>query len=389
MELSLKNMEEMVLYSNATLEKVMKSLVNESSNAVLCATFDDAVLLLDHKEGQFYLADYEFDQKKATFKFENFEPISLTKTTSDFKDAVRNFFENEDVASEEVLEAYRNTLVGQESFISELVTESMTSKDFSNVIDFSEVKNEDEDIVREKFFESYKERLSTHPLSSIKYFNWKNPVSVSLVETERPRDLESKMASLANDLWKKEEFKKDFNEAATTFVEDVEEGAEKFKVLMEANPGIFYLNDTERKTLFGKTIIASAKLRENRTDILKGLDLLFEKFDIADLRESLEEEGKLLPAQLTKGQEGDAAKDLEGEEGEPEENDTAPEVTKDEVGKLVTALEKLKAKAEKMEDDKAAKVAEKIDAIISDLEGSAETGGDAKAVKEAVEILSL
>lgn len=388
MELSLKNFEEMNLYSQRTLGKVISSLVNESSNAVLVNMFDDAVLLLDHKEGQFYLADYEFDQKKATFKFENFEPFILTKNNTDFKAAVRDFFESEETSVEEILDSYRNNVVGQESFISELVTEAMTSKDFSNVVDYTIVKNEDEEIKNEKFFESFKERLLTNPLNSIKSFNWKDPVYVSLVETETPRDVSEKMIALANDLWKKEDFKERFNEAASLFVEDVEAGSEKFKELVEDNPGIFYLNPTDRKTLFGKTIISNINLRENRVDLLKGIDLLFEKFDLADLKEDMINEGELRPAQLTKGQEGDAAVDTEEADEVPDEK-PAPEVSKDEIGKLVTALNKLKDKAEKMDDEKASKVAEKIDAIISDLEGSAETGGDAKAVKEAVEILSL
>lgn len=389
-ELSLKNFEEMCLYSNATLEKVMRSLINESSNAVLCATFDDAVLLLDHKDGQFYLADYEFNQKKASFKFENFEPITLTKNTSNFKDAVKNFFESEDTSSLELIESYKDNVIGQESFISDLVTDAMTTKDYSNTVDYSEVAkvNEETEISKEHFFEAYKERLSTHPLNEIKYFNWKDPVCVSLVETETSRDVSDKMANLSKNLWKKDEFKSQFNEAAQTFVEDVEAGAEKFVEILESNPGIYYLDKTDRKTLFGKIIISNPELRESRIDILKGIDLLFEKFDLADLKDTLVEEGKLRPAQLTKGQEGDAAVDTEGEEEEAGE-EPAPEVASDEIGKLVKELEKVKGKIADSKVENADKLAEKIDDIISKLGDSAETGGEPKAVKEAVELLSL
>lgn len=359
MELSIKKFEELCLYSNKTLEKVMTSMVNESSNATLVNMFEDAVLLLDHKEGQFYLADYTFDNKTAQFTIENFDPINLVKNNVDFKATARKFFENDEMGTVELAESYSENVSSQDAFISDLITESMAGKDFSDTLDYSEVAsmNEGISISNEKFFNSYKERLATHPVTSIKYFNWKDPVHVSLLETEKTKTISKNASAKANDLWKRAEFKEAFEKAGLALVEDVENGTEEFKGLFENYPQILKMSASDRTTLFGKTAISITTLREHRSDLVKGLSVLFEQFDLKDM--------------LNEEEEADA-------EAAPE--DAAPELTPEELAKVAGELKKI---ASKVTDEK---IKEKLESIISELSGE-ETKPD--VVKEAVELLTI
>ncbi len=75
--------------------------------------------------------------------------------------------------------------MAQDKFVTELINEAMSVKDFGSVIDYSQLAQLNEhELEGEEFFKAYKERLSTHPSISIKHFNWKDPVIVSLVESE-------------------------------------------------------------------------------------------------------------------------------------------------------------------------------------------------------------
>jgi hypothetical protein len=253
----------------------------------------------------------------------------------------------------------------------------MSTKDFSEVTDYEKIKDaidpEDvEELRKEKFFEAYEERLTTYPLTEIKMFNWEDEVNVSLVETE-PKQLVNKTAvEKANDLWKKDTFKESFEDAATTLIEDVEEGAEKFRSLMEDYPQIFYLDSADRKTLFGKTILSTGELKEDMSLLIKGLDLLFEKFDLAEMREEYLAEA-------------DDEEDMgdEGDEGGKEKEDEAPEV---EPSGSKSIADKLKKIAGKIEDED---IKKKLDDIIKSLEKGMEEGTRPEVVKEAISILTL
>ena len=65
-EMSLREFEDMNLYSNKSMERIISSIVNESSNAALVNMYEDSVILLDHEEGTFYTADYKFEPKTLT-----------------------------------------------------------------------------------------------------------------------------------------------------------------------------------------------------------------------------------------------------------------------------------------------------------------------------------
>ena len=96
MEIKLRDFESMNLFSNKNLEKVVASVVNKSSNAVLINMFEDSLILLDHNTGQFYAADYKFDPKKLTLQIENFEPVELIKEQDEFKDKLVEFFDEDE-----------------------------------------------------------------------------------------------------------------------------------------------------------------------------------------------------------------------------------------------------------------------------------------------------
>lgn len=387
MELKLRDFESINLFSNKNLEKVMSSVVNKSSNAVLVNMFEDSLILLDHTTGQFYSADYKFDQNKLTIKIDNFEPVELIKEESDLRNKIVEFFDdNEEISTHNLTEVYKDDVLGQERFIDELIHDAMMAKDFTAIIDWSKVKEvkEDVEIEEEKFFKTYQKRLETHPLMEVKMFDWQNPVHVSLVDTEPRKIVNDSAVEKASELWKKEDFKEAFADAASTFVEDVEDGTEKMKDLLETYPQIFFLNGADRKSLFGKAIITNKDLKEEMEVLLKGIDIVFEKFDLAEMkREYLEEADFDMeePPEEPKGEKAEIKEPEKEKEKKPKE---APaELTPAELEKLAGELEKLSTKCE----DESIK--EKLTSIANKLKAGKEEGTRPDVVKEAVSILSL
>ena len=375
LQMTIKEFEELNLFSNRNVEKVAASVINESSNAALVSMFEDSVILLDHEDGQFYAADYNFDGKKLTLTLENFQEIELEKEDVDFKGSVANFFESEDASVGELAESYRESVIEQEKFINDIISESLSTKDFESAINYKELAeaNNSISIADKDFFKSYLDRLESHPLTEAYYFNWDDKVVVSLVETEKVKLINSSAASKAQELWKKENFKKKFTEAATTFVEDVEAGKDLFIQLFEEYPVVFLLDNADRRTLFGKSIIANSGLRENLEDLQKGLGILFEDEDIVASKESYlaEMEG-----------EEDTTDDKESDSEESEDDD-AKELDSDEIKTIANELKKI---AEKIEDEK---LKEKLDDIIGRMNSSMEEGTRPDLVKEAVRLLTI
>lgn len=405
MELTLNRFEDLNLYSNKNIEKIMAQLIAESSNAVLVNTYEDGAILLDHQQGQFYLCEYAFDKDKESFTFSNFEPIELVREKNDFfKDSAYNFFESEDTDTQSLLEDYKDSIMKQDSFLDDIVNESMLYKNFDNQINYDVVSELNEHTLdNEEFFKYYKERLQTHPLTSIKYFNWKDPVTVSLNESERFKIINSSAKEKAANLWKDSNFKDKFVASAKTFVENVEDGVDSFADLFAEYPTVFLLDKADKKTLFGKILIGT-ELREQREDVLKGISLMFEKEEaIKDLQneyitlmeagefekgESVDftdDEGNTKPTKKEK--EEMLLKKGDKEEDEEEKEEKPKELTDDEVQKLVDELKKLKKGVDEKEDCESLK--DKIDSLIDELEKSKKEGTKPDVVKECVELLSL
>lgn len=391
MDLSISKFEDMTLYSNKNMEKLMSTLIAESSNAVLVSTYEDGAILLDHNDGQFYMCEYEFDINKAQISFKNFDPINLKREQTAFKDTVYSFFENEEIETATLLEDYKSTVMAQDKFVTELINEAMSVKDFGSVIDYSQLAQLNEhELEGEEFFKAYKERLSTHPSTSIKHFNWKDPVIVSLVESETVKIVNSTAKEKAIALWKEPEFKTAFVDASKAFVEDVEEGVEKYADLLAQYPQIFSLDNADKKTLFGKILISDAELRESRNDILNGISLMFEREEAI---KTLEEE-YLVEGAFEKGESVDFTDDKGETKPTRKEKDEmfvdgkrdgkkAKELNDDEHDKLAAAIKKV---LDKMEDES---LKDKLQEVYDKLTKSKKMGTDVQTVKEAVELLSI
>lgn len=369
MELTLREFENLNLYSNKNMEKVISKLINESSNAALVNMFDDSLVLLDHDEGKFYTADYKFDDEKLRLHLENFEEVQLVKEEDDFREEVSSFFDDDEADASKLTESYKDNVLEQEKYINELISDAMSVKDFSDYADYKKIKEAKEDLklesVNEDFYKKYQERLESHPLTEVKYIDWENPITVSLMETEKKTIINSSVAERAKDLWKKADFKK-------RFIEAVEEGEEAILELFEEFPSLFYLSEEDRNALFGKSLIASPSLREKRKEVIDEInDLLENNEDLVTLKEKyISEEDD---------EEGDGEDDEEGEE----EEESPVELSAAQAKKMVADLEKVK---DAVEDEE---LGSKIDAIIADLEDTEEEGTKPAAVKEAVAILSM
>jgi len=378
LEMSLREFEDMNLYSNKSMEKIISSIVNESSNAALVNMYEDSMILLDHENGSFYTAEYNFEPKTLTLTMENFEEIFLTKEESGFKDSIKNFFEDENASVDDLAESYKENVIEQEAFINELINESLAVKDFEDVVDYSQLAeaNDNLSIKNEKFFKEYQARLETHPINEVKFFNFEDKVIVSLLENEKVKLVNSSIAEKANDLWKRAEFKEGFVEAAVLFVEDVEAGKEKFVTLFEEYPQVFFLDNADRKAMFGKAIISNATLRESLQDLSKGMEILFEDEEIEAVRSAYitEAEGE---------EEKDTAEDDTEEDDDIDPEEEAKELTPEQIKTISGELKKL---AEKMEDEK---LKEKLDKLIAKLDGSIEEGTRPDLIKEAIYLLSI
>jgi hypothetical protein len=272
----------------------------------------------------------------------------------------------------------------------------MSTKSFTNLVNYKQIAEANKmltnPLTEEKFYQEYAERLQSHPLNEVKFFDWSNSVSVSLVETETTKVVKTSAIKRANELWKNKEWKDLFNEAAKTFVEDVESGTEKFTDLMNTYPQVFYLDQADRKTLFGKTILLSSDLREELDDILKGMDLLFEKFDLAEMKqEYLSEQygyagqGDASGIDIGEAPQKEPAKDKKdaAEDGKEDKKEDAKELTPDQLQKIADQLKKV---SEKIEDED---LKSQLDELIAKLEKGKAEGTKPEDVKEAVAILSL
>lgn len=412
MNLTVSKFEDLSLYSNQNIQKLATQIVNRSSNAALVSLYEDGAILLDHNSGQFYMCEYTFEPKEAKFLFENFEPITLVRDNDTFRDSVYNFFDSDDVSVNDLAEDFKDTVLEQDKFLDELVAESMMYKNFDDIVDYSEVaaNNKDHGLQNESFFQNYQERLNTHPLTEAKYFNWSDPVQVSLIETERVKLLNSSAKEKAHGLWKNEGFKSGFSSAAGKFIEDVEEGISEFVALFEEFPQVFYLDNADRKTMFGKIIINDPYLREDRGDLLKGIDIMFLKeeaiqeiaeqylgedeeyasdttryaadaFKKGESMDFTSDDGKVGPSRVDKDEMFDGGKRT-GADAKDEDGEKAKELEPEELEKLADALRSLAEKIKGAAKSKIEKIADKLDA-------GKDAGTDVRNVKEAIEILSM
>ena len=376
MELTLREFENLNLYSHKNMEKVIRKLVNESYNAALTSMFDDSVILLDHETGKFYSGDYHFNEETLTLIIDNFEEVSLVKEEGNFESSLSQFFEDEDMPVQDLVKSYQKNIVEQEKYIDDLISEVVSTKDFSNRIDYSQIKEAAKEAklesAKERFVDIYKKRLDTHPLTEIKHFDWETPVKVCLMETEKHSVINTSMVEKAKTMWKRNDFKDFFLEA----VKEFEDGYnEKMLSLFENFPVLFYLPEEDRLAVFGKTLLSST-FRENRKEIVNSIETLIkEDQEFNDLRENYISE--------LEDEMGDEPAD-EPVSDEPADKPEADlELTTEEIKKLVSDLQ---AVHDKM-DDGAEKT--KLAGIIEKISSSEEEGTKPSEVKEAVSLLFI
>lgn len=360
-DITIKDFEEINLYSNKNIETVCRMLVNESSNAVLVNMFEDAVILLDHTEGQFYMADYKYDKEKFTFIFENFEPIRLETDNQEFKESVYDFFDAEEPDANAILESYKDSVSGQNGYVSELISECMAYKDWSKNVDYNEIEN-DPSIVNESFVQKYIAEMDKNPSGNIKYFNWKDPVKVCINEDEGKKIISKEAIVASADLWKNKEFKTKFIEISKVFVEDVENGSELMTEFFNKYPQLLMSEFADIKAVLGKALIGS-EIKEHMSDVLAGVKILLEKFDLQELKQQKLDEGY----------------DPENINEEDEELNLSPE----QIDKLVGALNVI------WENTESDSVKQKITSLVEEIEEMKTSGVNPAVVKDAVSIITI
>jgi hypothetical protein len=372
MKLTLEQFENVNLLSNRNLEKVVSKLINESSNASFVNMSEDSVILYDHVEGDFYIADYSVNEESLVFEFSNFEKIELISDEKEFKESVSSYFEEEDMTAKELVERYVDEEGEKFTFLENLISESLTKKDF-NFVDYDEIKKAKEGIYLESedsaIVEAYKKRIYTHPMKSIKYFNWESPVKVSLLENERVKIVRTSFKEKASSLWKSKSFKEDFNSSIKDIVENTEDSFIDFIDLISENKCILSLSEAERNELFGKILISS-NLSSSRREIMKGLNLFFESDALKEMSDDFLTE---------EGEEAEVAPEGEAEVAD----ETPPEADEKELDKILSDLKKIAEKTEEEDTKKA------LDALIEKFSKQKEEGTNVDTMKEAISLLYM
>lgn len=360
MEITSQKLSNYILYSNKNLEKLCRTLINESANAVLLESYNDKLLLADHNSGGIYLADYKFDGK--TLTVENYEVVDVVSEKSALKEAVRNYFESDGYDVGAIAEAYEEDSEAENTDLNESIVEALASKK-NEIINYGELEGINEEIAAVKempFFKNYKEYLLESPTGSIKYFDWVNPVKVSLIDEDLNKTIVSNAKSKAEKLSKDKEFKKLFAEAAGNLMNG---DAYDMQSLLEENTSILALDPLAFKEFVGVSVLGNKDLFANKKAIVESIKELVESDDMLCETKTLFEEE---------------------EAEEKSEKDEKLETTDKDIDALKDALDKA---LEKITDEK---LVEKINALKEVLETSKDTGTtDVGTVKECVELLSF
>lgn len=360
MEITNSKLSNYILYSNKNLEKLCCSLINESSNAVLLESYNDKLLLADHNSGAIYLADYNFDGK--TLTVENYEPVDLINDNSALKEAVENYFDADGYDTAAIVEAFERDSEMANTDLNESIVEALASKK-NEVVDYTElagINKELDDIKEMSFFKNYQEHLTEAPTDSIKFFDWVNPVKVSLINEDANRILVSGSKDKAKILAKDKNFREMFAEAADNLMNG---DADAMSTLLEDNSSIIALDPVEFKEFVGMAVIGNKDLMSNRKAIVESVENIIKESDyLSEMKTLLEEE----------------------DETEEAPEDEKLETSDKDIEALQTALDKA---LEKITDEK---LVSKINTLKDALSSSKDTGStDVEAVKEAVELLSF
>ena len=361
MQLTKSKLSNYILFSNRNLEKLARNLINESANAILLETYNDKLLLADTQTGSLYTAEYNFDGK--TLVVENFDPIEIVNEDNAFANAAREYFEADNYDTAALTEAFEEDSNEQNTELSESIKNALSSKgnDVINYVELDGINEEVSEVTEMPFFKNYEKLLEESPSSSIKYFNWVDPVRVSLLNEDSDRTIVSNASARAKKLVKDPEFKKIFLEA----IEDMMNGDSSIMedVLVE-NSSFVALNESEIKEFVGLIIAGNKDLMGSRKQIVENIgSVIAENEELSDMQSLIAEEEE-------------AAASEEGGE-------TASLATDDkDIEALKSALDKA---LDKITDEK---LVSKINALKDALDSSKDTGTtDVGTVKECVELL--
>lgn len=358
MEFTKSKLSNYILFSNKNVEKLCKSLINESANAVLLETYSDKVLMADTQTGTLYLANYNFDGKVLTL--ESFEPIEIVNEDNSFVNAAREYFSADNYDTATLAEAFEEESDEQNTELSESLVQALAGKnnEVINYVELDGINEEVREVAEMPFFKNYEALIAESPSSSIKYFNWVDPVKVSIVNEDENRTIVSNASATAEKLIKNTEFKKSFLEA----VEDMMNGdSMMMEDLLEENPSILVLEETKLKEFVGLTVIGNKELQDSRKEIVSKInEIVAESEELSDTKELF----------------------LESEDGEEGSEDASLATDEKDIEALKSALDKA---LDKISDEK---LVSKINALKDALDSSKETGTtDVGTVKECVELL--
>lgn len=377
---------------NTNIDNMIRGFINESANASVIAIYDDELVLLDTIKEEFYSCKYHFNPDTLSVILEDFDKIELEEDTTDnFKVAVKNFLIDEDEDASNLLGSYLETINKSKLSVESIIAESIADKDYSNAADFEELSfiNEEFDELRSMpFFESYTERLITHPLNHVLFLDWETPVAFSLLESTEEKDyINSNSKKKAKALCASKDFKKKICKCCKEFQEDVELGGELLMEYFADNLSLFSLSETELKEAIAKAVMLDPELNGNYKQIAEavvhfvkndeGFKLLTEAIDIDD--DAHDEEEKKEDGEDAAKEDGE---DKEDDKAEDKEEDKAEELTDEDKDALKKALKKVVDKA----------VDEKIKDMAKELLDKIEDMGEATRpteVKEAVEFLNI
>lgn len=359
MEFTNSKLSNFILFSNKNVEKLARTLINESANAVLLEMYEDKMLLADHKSNDLYLADYKFDGK--TLVVENFDHIDIVKDNSELKEAVSSYFDSDGYDTAMLSEAYSNDIEAENTDLKDSLVAALASKknegaDYTQAIGINEEISEVKEM---PFFKKYTELLAESPSSSIKVIDWVNPVKVSIINEDENKVIVSNAKDKAKALTKDKEFKKVFAEAVKEMVDG---DSYSMTELLEDNSALVSLSKTDLKEFVGMSIIGDKELMNNRKAICEQIEnLISEDEELMEARTLFEEEGS-----------------------EETESDAELATSDKDIDALKSALDKA---AEKITDEK---LLTKINALKDALESSKDTGTtEVGTVKECVELLNM
>jgi hypothetical protein len=354
------NFNNALLLSNKNVEKLARKYINESCNAVLMEMFEDKCILADHTTGQIFEAEYSFDGE--TFEFKNFEEIELEENNTSLKEAISDYFDDKNI---NLTEAYESAVGSVSDEFESSLSEALASKNMEGIVDYSSLSGINEEIGELKenaTFKAYSERLEKKPAGSIKYFNWKSPVKVSVLDEDDNVILNKSIFTKAKKLRTNTEFKKNLAEAAAVSLNGDSTILEE---LIAENDSIVALSESELQELIGMSLIGNKKLMDSRKEIVEKIEnFIGEDVGLSEKRAIVEAE--------------------KADDSEENTEDSAPEASEQDVEAIKKALEKAKEKAT---DEK---LVSKIDSIINSLtEAVEDEATDVAAIKEAVILLNM